>query len=72
MSFMYWEGLSEQQKADIIAKAKEAQDKSRRNTCFWCRSSFGLKGYDFTSNAHDPREICKGVCGNRRFFDDPQ
>jgi hypothetical protein len=71
MAFSWWHGLSDAEKQTIADRAKEAQDRTGRHTCYWCGASLDPGDYDLTSDARDPREICKGYCRNRRFFDDP-
>lgn len=67
----WWRNLSDTEKYRIANEAREAHDKSGRTTCYWCGAKIVSNGYDFTSSAKDPREICKGYCRQRRFFDDP-
>ena len=72
MVFDWWRNLSDADRCIVANKALEAHNKSGRTTCYWCGSDITYKGYDFTSNAKDAREICKGYCECRRFFDAPE
>jgi len=71
VAFEYWNGLTDTEKLAIATRAKEAQDRTGHHTCYWCGSPLAHRGYDYTSSVRDPREICKGHCQQRRFFDDP-
>ena len=70
MAFKYWNNLSDTQRSEIVMQAKERHDACGRIRCFWCGEA--LTNYDFTSDARDPREICKGFCRGRRYFDNPK
>lgn len=67
--FDWWRSLSDENKCIIANKVLEAHDKSGRTTCYWCGANIMHNGHDLTSNAKDAREICKGYCKQRRFFD---
>lgn len=72
MAFEHWNKLSNEERSAIAEQAAEKQDAAGRHICYWCGAPIGPGGYAFTSNARDPREICKGECKNRRFFDNPE
>lgn len=72
MAFDWWRNLSDADKCIVANKAQEVHDKNGRTTCYWCGAKIKYSGYDFTSSAKDPREICKGYCKQRRFFDSPE
>lgn len=71
MAFKWWRELSDTEKQAIAGQAKEVHDNAGRQICYWCGAPLDPGYCDFTSNVRDPREICKGCCRNRRFFDDP-
>ena len=72
MAFEYWNSLPDAEKQEIVKQAEKAQEATGRHTCFWCGASLSYNGYGLTANANDPREICKGVCKGRRYFDNPE
>jgi len=72
MSFKYWGNLLDSEKLRIATQAKETQDKAGCNICYWCGEPLSSGEYEYTSDARNPRKICKGYCRGRRFFDNPQ
>ena len=71
MAFEHWNSLSDSEKMKIAQQAQKEHDACGRRKCYWCGEPFTF-GYEHTFSARDPREICKGYCRKRRFFDNPE
>ena len=71
MASDWWKSLSDEEKLAIALQAQKAQDETGHRTCYWCGASLDDQGHDYTSSVTDRREICKGFCKQRRFFDNP-